>query len=79
MRTACEVEADLALTLLPLVSRLTTRGNVEVLSQIMSRFFREEDRSRFGLANAITAFARDTRDPDLRWIWRSLVAESPSV
>ena len=67
MRTGCEIEADLALTLLPLVSRLSTGANVQLLSQIMDRFFREADRSRFGVANAITAVARDTRDPELRW------------
>jgi hypothetical protein len=65
MRTACETEADLVLTLLPLVSRHF--GNAELVSQIMDRFFRERDHSRFGLANAVTALARDTRDPELRW------------
>ncbi|MEQ8791313.1 MAG: hypothetical protein RIC55_33940 [Pirellulaceae bacterium] len=67
MRTACQSEADLAITLLPLVSRLSTLGNVELLSQIIDGFFREGDRSQFGLANAVTAVARDARDPELRW------------
>jgi len=67
MRTACEAEADLALTMLPLLTRLSTRGNAELLSQIMDRFFKEGDRSQFGLANAVTAVARDTRDPEVRW------------
>jgi hypothetical protein len=67
MRTACEAEADLALNLLPLLSRISAMGNVELLSQIMDRFFREGEQSRFGLANVVTAIARDTRDPDLRW------------
>jgi hypothetical protein len=38
-----------------------------VVSQIMDRFFRDGDRSQFGLANAVTATARDTKDPELRW------------
>jgi hypothetical protein len=67
VRAATEMDADLALNLLPLVSRLSTRKNSDVLSQIMDRFFGEADQSRFGLANAVTAVARDTRDPDLRW------------
>ena len=67
MRTACEAEVDLALALLPLLSRLSTQANAELLAQIMDHFFREGDRSQFGLANAVTAVARDTRDPELRW------------
>lgn len=68
MRTACEVQVDLALNLLPLFSRLSTiRSNAGLASQILDRFFQEGDQSQFGLANAITAIARDTRDPDLRW------------
>jgi hypothetical protein len=67
MRTACEVQADLALNLLPLLSQFSTGGNVALVSQIMDQFFRDGDQSRFGLANAVTAIARDTRDPDARW------------
>jgi hypothetical protein len=65
--TACEMEADLVIALLPFISKLSARGNSKVLAEIMDRFFRESDRSRFGLANAITSLARDTRDPLLRW------------
>lgn len=67
MRTATEVRADLALDLLPLVWRSFRWGHVDLVSQIMQRFLHEEDESRFGLANAVTALARDTRDPELRW------------
>jgi hypothetical protein len=67
MRTACEERVDLALNLLPLLSRLPGGANAELLAQILDRFFQDGDRSRFGLANAVTAVARDTRDPDVRW------------
>ncbi len=67
MRTACEVQANLALNLLPLLTRFAASTGPEVLSRVMDQFFREEDRSQFGLANAVTAVARDTRDPDTRW------------
>jgi hypothetical protein len=67
MRTACEVQADFALTMLPMLSRLSGHGQREILAHIMNQFFREKDHSQFGLANAITAIARDTRDPELRW------------
>ncbi len=67
VRTACETAADLAITLLPLLSRFSGSGNAGLASQIMDQFFREGDRSQFGLGNVVTAIARDTRDPDLRW------------
>jgi hypothetical protein len=67
MRTACERQADMALNLLPFLSRFSASIGPELLSRIMEQFFHEGDRSQFGLANAITAIARDTRDPDTRW------------
>jgi hypothetical protein len=67
MRSACEREADMALNLLPFLSRLSAQDRDGLLSQILDRFFRDGDPSQFGLANAVTAVARDTRDPDLRW------------
>jgi hypothetical protein len=33
----------------------------------LDQFFRDGDHSRFGLGNAITAVARDTEDPNVRW------------
>jgi hypothetical protein len=67
MRNACETQADLAISLLPQIARLSPSMNTKLLTDIMERFFREGDESRFGLANAVTALARDTQDPDLRW------------
>jgi hypothetical protein len=67
MRSAREVEADLALNLLPLLSSLPTEAGSPVVRAIMERFFQEADRSRFGLMNAVTSVARDTPDPELRW------------
>ncbi|MSR57821.1 MAG: hypothetical protein EXS05_09120 [Planctomycetaceae bacterium] len=67
MRSAAESAADMALTLMPLLSRLRTQSNVRLLSQIMERFVGEGDQSRFGLMNAVTSVARDTHDPEIRW------------
>lgn len=67
MRNSYASDIDLALNLLPLISQLLVRAGAEVASKIMDHFFRDGDRSRFGLANAVTAVARDTRDPELRW------------
>lgn len=65
MRSARETQADLAVTLMPLFSRLSTQR--KILSDIMARFFRHGDQSRFGLINAVTSVARDAHDPELRW------------
>jgi hypothetical protein len=54
MRTACEMEADLAITMMPLLSRLGGQANVRLLFEIMERFVRGGDRSRFGLINAVS-------------------------
>jgi hypothetical protein len=67
MRTACEAEADLALSIMPLLSRLPAQMGTSFLSEIMEQFFRNSDRSRFGMINAITSVARDTPEPELRW------------
>ncbi|HEV3385944.1 MAG TPA: hypothetical protein VG097_14090 [Gemmata sp.] len=66
MRNAAQVEADFTISLLPFLSRYA-RGDVGLIAQIMNQFSREGDRSQFGLANAVTAIARDTNDPALRW------------
>jgi hypothetical protein len=67
VRRMRDATADQAITMLSLVSRMTGLGRTDLLALIMEQFFREGDQSRFGLANAVTATARDTRDPELRW------------
>lgn len=84
MRSAGQTEADLAIGLLPSFSQLSGTRHGELLSQMMERFFREDDRSQYGLANAITSVARDTNDPDLRWNLEELggaiiVGEAPKL
>jgi hypothetical protein len=37
------------------------------MPSILERFVEGRDTSRFGLMNAITSVARDTRDPEVRW------------
>jgi len=70
MRSALEAEADQVLALL---SMLLESGGMEggiaeiLFRQIEARFRRAEDRSRYGLMNAVTSVARDTSDPGRRW------------
>lgn len=67
MRTACDVEADTILNIMPMLSRLSPRMARGWMTQILQRFTQQADRSRFGFANAITSLARDTRDSELKW------------
>jgi hypothetical protein len=67
MRKAGDSQIDMALNLLPFLSRLPKGAGATLIAPILERFFRDGDRSQFGLGNAVTALARDTKDPDLRW------------
>ena len=66
-RSATTAQSDLSLNLLALLSRMKLPNTSNLLRQIMDQFFREGDQTRFGLTNAITAVARDKRDPEVRW------------
>jgi len=65
IRASRKGKADVALTMLPTVSRLGSSASA--LGAIFEQYLREGDRSRFGLMNAITSVARDRRDPEERW------------
>jgi len=67
MRSAIEREADLAITLGSMLGRISAGMGAEWLPQIFSRFTADGDRSAFGFMNAVTAVAREVRDPELRW------------
>jgi hypothetical protein len=67
MRSSREIAADLELSVLSMLGRFPKEVAAQVLGSIMHRFVEERDDSRFGLMNAVTSVARDTRDPRLRW------------
>jgi len=67
IRSARDIHADMALNLLPLLSRLRGHGSERLLQEIMRRFFDDGDRTRFGFMNAVTSVARDTADPETKW------------
>jgi hypothetical protein len=67
MRSTGERQADMALNLLPVLSRLPGGMASQAARAVMERFLQDADRSQFALMNAVTSVARDTRDPDLRW------------
>jgi hypothetical protein len=39
----------------------------DLMTGVLNQYWKEGDRSRFGLAQAITAAARDVQDPELKW------------
>jgi hypothetical protein len=79
IRSALDREADFALTLLPMLDRLPENVRVSMMGMIAGRFFKEEDRSRYGLMNAVTAVARDTRDPDVKWRLEEIGGAIPAM
>src|SRR5438876_2266979 len=69
----------MGVTMLAMLSRLPERGDSRLLRTILARFFEGDDRSRFGLMNAVTSVARDTPDPDLRWRLEEFGGGIPAV
>jgi hypothetical protein len=67
IRSAGDIQADLALNMLPLLARMRGHGNGLLVQEILKRFFEDGDRTRFGFMNAVTSVARDTVDPQVRW------------
>jgi hypothetical protein len=49
-----------------------------LLPLIVERFTLGRDRSAFGLLNAVTSVARDTRDPETRWRLEELGGTMPA-
>jgi hypothetical protein len=53
--------------LMPALFRRSAPHHGDLMRGVLSRYGKEGDRSRFGLAQAITALARDVQDPELKW------------
>jgi hypothetical protein len=79
MRSAMESKVDLALALAPMLSRLPAGYASEIIASITDRFSRGQDKSRFGLMNAVTSVARDRRDPELRWQLETIGGSIPAL
>ena len=67
VRSSLDVEADMMLTLMPLLAQMPVGAQNHLLADMLGNFHTGRDMSAFGLMNAVTATARDTEDPDLRW------------
>jgi hypothetical protein len=72
LRDARSLRADLTLNLLPVLGRMRPDQASRLLRSIMDQYHRDHDASRYGLFNAVTAVARETADPDTRWLLEEL-------
>jgi hypothetical protein len=71
--------ADMALNLMPLLSRISGAHAQQAMGEILRRFFEDGDRTQFGLMNAVTSVARDTADPETRWNLEKLGGAIPAL
>jgi len=78
MRGAAELEADISLQLMPHLTQLPRHMVESVVRTILGRFEIEQDRTVFGLVNAVTSVARDTGDAELRWTLEEIGALIPA-
>jgi hypothetical protein len=63
---ATALESEAILSALALFRRSAPHHG-DLMTRVLRRYGKEGDRSRFGLAQAITAVARDVQDPELKW------------
>jgi hypothetical protein len=75
MRSAIDSTTNMALMLSAFMS--THRASVArpMMQEILGRYHRSGDRSAYGLMNAVTSVARDTRDPQAKWRLEELGGE----
>jgi hypothetical protein len=67
MRRALRHPASVLIDMLPWLGRMPRRDVASFVDWVMDRFERQGDESAFGLINAVTSIARDTRDPERKW------------
>ena len=67
LRSAAEIEVNLVLQLMPMMAQLPQRQLAGLLDCITTRFEAQRRRTLYGLMNAVTSVARETRDPETRW------------
>lgn len=67
LRHAQRTPIDAMLSLIPHLGRMPRQAAHRFMESIMREWMKSADHSRYGLMNAVTATARDTSDPELRW------------
>jgi len=71
--------AQFMIHVLPLLSRQPSPLTAEMLRRLTDEFARAADDTLYGVMNAITAVARETRDPEMRWQLEAYGGGIPAV
>ena len=75
MRSASDVAADMAITFSAYMTSHRRAISRTTMREVLLRYGQSEDRSMYGLLNAVTSLARDTRDPETKWRLQELGGE----
>jgi hypothetical protein len=68
MRSAADVQIDMLLTLVSVLSRLPAELGSSIIPELIGHVIDTNPHdSRYNLMNVVTATARDTRDPETKW------------
>jgi hypothetical protein len=80
MRLATSTDGEMAIHLL-VQSKYFADDAARIASylEIIDRYRAGDDRSAFGLMNAVTSLARDSRDPESRWSLEQLGGSIPAL
>lgn len=78
LRSAAERPAEVGV-LRSMLRAYLGRPAVDLHAEIVRRFQRDQDRSVFGLMNAVTSTARDEADPKIRWRLEELGGAIPAM
>jgi hypothetical protein len=79
IRSTLDVEADLALHLAPMLAHMPSQLAERMMPRILRHFHEGDDRSAFGLMNAITSVARDADDVETRWTLEQIGGTLPAL
>jgi hypothetical protein len=77
MRSAVHSPIDIVVTMASMFSRLPETLRGELLDSIFRDLRSNKEHTRFSLMNAVTAVARDTRDPETRWTLEEIGGSIP--
>ena len=80
MQRAAAVDGEMAIQLLVQSKYFAGYGaRVASYMDIVDRYRAGDDRSAFGVMNAVTSLARETRDPEVRWSLEQLGGSVPAL
>ena len=67
MRKMSNTQIDTAINISSLLQDVLKDFGDELIESVLKEFFSQEDMSLYGVMNAITAVARETKDPQEKW------------